>query len=95
MGQPEERTEEAMKVREVTDIQANWNEEGHEESGKFSMQLILDDGAEEYVIRPTGMDMKVLLLKQSKSNSLYFDTERKVFVINNLPLGGRSSTSGG
>jgi hypothetical protein len=52
-----------MKVRQVTDIQANCNEEGHKEPGKFSMQLILDNGAEEYVIRPTGMDMKVLLLE--------------------------------
>jgi len=87
MAEPEEHTEETIKVRQVTDIRANWNEEGHEEPGKFSMQLILDDGAEEYAIRPTGMDMKVLLLSQSRSNSLYFDTKRKVFIINNLPLG--------
>ena len=48
MADAEERTEQAIKVRQVTQVHANWNEEERGEPGKFSFQLILDNGAEEY-----------------------------------------------
>ena len=40
MAQPEERTEEAINVREVTNRYPNWNEEEGGEPGKFSFDLI-------------------------------------------------------
>ena len=48
----EQQTEQQIKVRQVTDVHANWNEEERGAPGKFSFQLILDNGAEEYAIRP-------------------------------------------
>jgi hypothetical protein len=42
----ERNVEQQIQVRQVTDVHANWNEEGRGESGKFSLQLILDDCAE-------------------------------------------------
>lgn len=83
-----ENPQSAIKVRRVTDIHSNWNEEGFGESGKFSFQLILDDGAEEAVIRPTVEDSDVLMDIIPASGEIYFDTERRVIIFNNVELGG-------
>ncbi len=48
----DQNVEQQIQVRKVTDVHANWNEEERGEPGKFSLQLILDDGAEERAIRP-------------------------------------------
>ena len=45
MAEAEERTEQAIKVREVTNVHSNWNEEERGAPGKVSFQLIQDDGA--------------------------------------------------
>jgi hypothetical protein len=45
VADPEERTEQAINVRQVTQVHSNWNEEERGAPGKFSFQLILDDGA--------------------------------------------------
>ena len=86
--QAERNTESAIKVRQVTDIHANWNEQGRGEPGKFSFQLILDNGAEEYAIRPPAEDADVLMELFSRTGVLYFDMERKVLIFSNLSLGG-------
>lgn len=77
-----------IKVRRVTDIHSNWNEQGDGQSGKFSFQLILDDGAEEAVIRPTVEDSDVLMDLIPASGEVYYDTERRVIIFNNVGLGG-------
>lgn len=56
--QAELNTESMIQVRRVTNIHANWNEEERGEPGKFSFQLVLDDGAEEYAIRPPAEDQR-------------------------------------
>ena len=84
----EQQTESAIKVRQVTQAHANWNEEERGAPGKFSFQLVLDDGAEEYVIRPTVEDAKVILKLLERSATVYFDMERRVLIPNNVPLGG-------
>ena len=73
-----------IKVRQVTNVHTNWSEQGADEPGKLSFQLILDDGAEEYVIRPTASDAKVLLKLVQASGSMYFDTERRVLIPSSL-----------
>ena len=85
--QAERNTESAIKVRQVTDIHANWNEEGRGEPGKFSFQLILDNGAEEYAIRPPAEDADVLMELFSRTDVLYFDMERKVLIFSNISVG--------
>lgn len=74
----------SIKVRRVTSTHTNWSEQGAEEPGKFSFQFILDDGAEEYVIRPVAQDAKVLLKLIQSSESMYFDTERQVLIPSSL-----------
>ena len=88
MAEAEERTEEAIQVRQVTDVHSNWNEEERGEPGKFSIQLILDDGAEEYVLRPTAQDTKVIVKLLESSKSQYFDLERRALIANDISLGG-------
>ncbi len=80
MADAEQRTEQAIKVRQVTNYQASWTEEERGGPGKFSFQLILDNGAEEYVLRPTAEDSDVLTDMLEQTGALYFDTERKVLI---------------
>ena len=86
MADAEERTEQAIKVRQVTQIHSNWNEEERGEPGKFSFQLILDDGAEEYVIRPTDEDADVLSDLFEQTPTIYFDLERKVLIFGDVSV---------
>jgi hypothetical protein len=84
----ERQTEQQIKVRQVTDVHANWNEEERGAPGKFSFQLILDSGAEEYAIRPPAEDADALMDLFAMSETMYFDLERQVLIFNNISLGG-------
>ncbi len=84
MAEPEERTEEAIKVRQVTKIHGNYNEFERGQPGEFSLQLILDDGADEYVFRPPADDVRTLMLLLDDAESVYFDTEKGVVIIRDL-----------
>lgn len=86
----EEHVEGAVKVRRVTDAHSNWSEQGRGEPGKVSLQLILDDGAEEYAVRPTATAAKVILKLLESSEAKYFDTERGVLIANGISLGSAS-----
>jgi hypothetical protein len=83
----EQHTEETIRVRQVTDVQASWTEAERGAPGAFTFQLILDNGAEEYVLRPTADDAKVMLKLFKRSQSVYFDLDRKVLIPSNVSLG--------
>jgi hypothetical protein len=83
----EQHTEQTIQVRQVTDVQISWSEEGRGEHGAFTVQLILDNGAEEYVLQPTAEDTKVMVELFKRAKSVYFDLDRKVLIPNNIPLG--------
>ena len=84
----EQQTEQQIKVRQVTDVHANWNEEERGAPGKFSFQLILDNGAEEYAIRPEAEDADVLIELFTLTDKIYFDMSRQVLIFGNIPVGG-------
>ena len=84
MAEAEQRTEQQIKVRQVTEVQASWTELGRGEPGSFTIQLILDNGAEEYVILPTAEDSEVLMELLEKTETLYFDLERQVLMFGNI-----------
>jgi hypothetical protein len=83
-----ENAEQNIMVRQVTDIHANWSEQERGASGKFSFQLILDNGAEEYAIRPDAEDADVLVELFSMTDKIYFDMSRQVLIFGSIPLGG-------
>jgi hypothetical protein len=76
----EQNTEQHIQVRQVTDVQASWTEHERGEPGSFTLQLILDDGAEEYVLLPTADDAKVMLKLFRSTESVYFDLGNKVLI---------------
>jgi len=75
-------------VRQVTNIQASWTEQGRGEEGKFTLQLILDNGVEEYILDLDSDDMEPLLKLFAKSGhtTFAFDLERKVPKFGNLAV---------
>ncbi len=83
----EQNTEQSIRVRQVTDVQVSWTEHGRGEHGSFTVQLILDNGAEEYVLQPTAQDTKVQLELFKTAGSVYFDLDRKILIPNNIPIG--------
>ena len=84
----EQSTEQSIQVRQVTDVQISWTEHGRGEHGPFTVQLILDNGAEEYVLQPTAQDTKVMIKLFKLTDTPYFDMSRQVLIFGNVPLGG-------
>ena len=80
----EQRTAQSILVREVTAIQASWTEQERGEPGAFTLQLILDNGAEEYVLQPDEDDLDVMLRLFKASPHVMFDLERKVLMFGNV-----------
>lgn len=76
----EQRTESAIKVRQVTDVHANWSNQGELTQGKFSYQFILDNGAQEALVMPTAEDGKLLRDLIHDADTLYWDTEKEVLI---------------
>ena len=83
----EQHTEQSITVRQVTDVHANWSEQERGAPGKFSFQLILDNGAEEYAIRPPADDADVLVELFKLTDKIYFDTSRQVLIFGDVPIG--------
>lgn len=77
-------TKAQIKVREVTHVQASYTEPEQGQGGMFTLQLILDNGAEEYILQPTSSDADLVLKLFQASNNAHFDMERKVLMFGNL-----------
>ncbi len=83
---PTSRIERQIQVRQVTHVQASWTEEERGAPGAFTLQLILDNGAAEYILRPTAEDADVLVKLFARSTSAMFDMDRKVVMFGNLAV---------
>jgi hypothetical protein len=82
--QRSEQSERWIKIRQVTDIQASWTEQERGEEGKFTLQLILDNGVEEYILQPDADDLEPMLRLFRLSDHTTFDSERKVLMFSNV-----------
>ena len=82
--QASEQTEHAFRVRQVTNMQASWQEQERGEEGLFTLQLILDNGVEEYILEPDSDDLEPMLRLFRLSDHTTFDMERKVLMFSNL-----------
>ena len=80
-------TERDIRVRKVTAWQPSWTESAPGEPGTYTVQLILDQGAEEYILRVTVEDADNLFDWLSASSEVYFDLERKVLIFGTRPPG--------
>jgi hypothetical protein len=84
--QQERRTEEQVLVRQVTHLQASWAERERGMPGAFTFQLILDQGVDEYVLRPSAEDAESLLRLFKMSSGAMFDRARKVLIFNDVAI---------
>ncbi len=73
----EQNQEASIKVRRVSDVHADFDEAEPGQPGTFYFQFILDDGAEEHIMRPNVDDGRLLLNLINSAETLYFDTERR------------------
>ena len=80
----EQNTEQQIKVRQVTDIHANWSNQGELEDGKFSYQLILDDGAEEAIIMPSAEATEALRDLIKDAETIYWDKQNEVLIFGKI-----------
>ncbi|MBD0270387.1 MAG: hypothetical protein ICV73_00535, partial [Acetobacteraceae bacterium] len=67
--QREEQLKTRYNVRQVTNIQASWTERQRGEEGRFTLQLILDNGVEEYILEPEADDIDVILKLFARSGT--------------------------
>ena len=80
-------TSQQIQTREVTHYHPAWTELSPGEPGAFTIQLILDQGADEYVLRPTADDADVLLGMLQSGDRVYFDMHRKVLMLGTRSVG--------
>ena len=73
----EASADQRISVRQVTDVHANYSVHGEGESGIFSYQLILDDGAVEHVFLPPASDADVINDLLAASDDVVFDEGRR------------------
>ena len=84
--QQEHALEESYVVRQVTHVQASWAELERGKPGLFALQLILDNGADEYVIQPPAEDMKPLLRLFKDAPHPMFDKDRKLLMFGDVSV---------
>lgn len=78
------QTERGYTIRQITHMQASWSEQERGADGKFFLQLILDNGVEEYIVQPTASDADELLKLFDRSKYTTFDLERKIIIFGNV-----------
>lgn len=61
------------------------------EEGKFTLQLILDNGVEGYILEVDSDDIEPMLKLFAVSEGVTFDVERKVLMFPNLTLKQKTS----
>ena len=84
-NQQQERIERGYKIRQVTQIQPSWKEGGRGEDGEFFVQLVLDNGVDEYIIQPSSSDVDIILEMFEKSKYTVWDDERRILIFENIP----------
>jgi hypothetical protein len=84
MTEGSQQLQQRYRVRQVTDIQASWVETERGARGRFTLQLILDNGVEEYILEPDADDLDVLVKLFARSDHTTFDLERKILMFSNL-----------
>lgn len=82
----QDRIERGYKIRQVTQIQPSWKaSEERGGDGEFYLQIVLDNGVDEYVLQPTAEDADVLLGMFCKSKYTVWDDERRILIFENIP----------
>lgn len=79
----EQQLERDYRVRQVTHYQPSWRPSQAGQAGSFYIQLILDQGVEEYILQPNAEDADVLIKLLAQGGYIGFDIARKVLMFPN------------
>ncbi len=80
----EQNTEQSIRVRQITDVHANWSSQGPLEDGKFSYQLVLDNGAQEALVMPAADDAKALRDLTHDADAIYWDLDKEAIIFGKI-----------
>jgi hypothetical protein len=78
---------EQIQVRKVTHWQPTFTASDPGENGTYTFQLILDQGAEEAILRVAADDADNLFDWLIASSDVYFDLSRRVLMFGTRPVG--------
>ena len=72
---PSEETE-FSRERTVTSSQVAWQSSSTAAAGRFSLELVLDHGADHHLLEISAQDLKVILQLMTRSGTTLFDRDR-------------------
>lgn len=85
---PKERlTDDSIKVRQVTHHQFSFVVGSGTEGGRFTLQLVLDQGAWEEVVSITAEDAGVVQHLLQTNNNVHYDIPRRVLMFGTRAVG--------
>jgi hypothetical protein len=81
-------TDDSIRVRHLSHYQFSWVAQEPGESGVFTLQLILDQGAWEEVVTLAAEDAEVLQNLLRQNHDVSYDVGRRVLMFGTAPVGG-------
>ena len=80
-------TDDSIRVRHLSHYQFSWVAQEPGESGVFTLQLVLDEGAWEEVLTVDAEDAEVLQGLLRKQKDVMYDVGRRVLMFGTSPVG--------
>ena len=73
-------TDDSLRVRQLTHYQFSWTARESGESGVWTLQLVLDEGAWEEVLTVSSEDADALQDVLENTGSVFYDIDRRVLM---------------
>ncbi|HEX6232352.1 MAG TPA: hypothetical protein VFZ63_04430 [Jiangellaceae bacterium] len=73
-------TDDSLRVRQLTHYQFSWTARESGESGMWTLQLVLDEGAWEEVLTISSEDADALQDVLENTSSVFYDIDRRVLM---------------
>ncbi len=84
-------TDDSIRVRQVTHYQFSWIAQEPGQSGVWTLQLVMDQGAWEEVLTVDEDDADVLQDLLSASKPVHYDVGRRVLLFGTVPVGATTA----
>ncbi len=84
---PQPVTDDSVRVRQLSHYQFSWVAGAPGESGTWTLQLVLDQGAWEEVLTIDEDDADVLQDLLASSRTVHYDIDRRVLMFGTTPVG--------
>ncbi len=84
---PQPVTDDSIRVRQLSHYQFSWVAGAPGESGTWTLQLVLDQGAWEEVLTIDEDDADVLQDLLASSRTVHYDIDRRVLMFGTTPVG--------